>query len=206
MAGDRWVGDPDNTHVQYPVTDRKNHAFFFRDFDEALSFARACNSRNVLLDTGDCIAGCSDDEMMRNVVEALGTAADKVKECGIGVLIEPLNRNEHKGYFLHSLDRAATLAKTIGSGTKLLVDIFHSTKEEGPRLSEKLWEHRALLGEVIHVADTPHRHEPGTGDIDWPHIMKSISSIGFSGWIGLEFVPSKRSEESIADCRKKLGI
>jgi hydroxypyruvate isomerase len=196
LAGDRWVGDYANTHVQYSVTDRRNHECFIRDLDEALNFARACNVRNVLLDTGDAVAGMRDHEMMRNVVEALGPAADKVRECGMGVLIEPLNRNEHKGYFLYSIDRAAELVNQIGSGAKLLVDIFHSTKEEGTKLPEKLLAHKMHLGEVIHVADTPHRHEPGTGDIDWPRVMKAISDVEFNGWIGLEFVPTKRSEEA----------
>jgi sugar phosphate isomerase/epimerase len=61
------------------------------------------------------------------------------------------------------------------------------------RLPEKLREHRSLLG-------------PGTGDIDWSRTMKLISDLGFNGWIGFEFEPSRRSEEAIADCRRKLGV
>ena len=206
LAGSSWVDDPGNPHVKYSVTDRKNHEPYFRELEETLTFARACNVRNILLDTGDSFAGMTDEEMMRNAIEALGPAADRVKASGMGVLIEPLNRDDHKGYFLHTIDRAARLAKEIGSGAKLLIDIFHSTKEERTRLPEKLREHRPLLGEVIHVADTPHRHEPGTGEIDWTHTMKLISDLGFNDWIGLEFVPSKRSEEAIAECRGRLGI
>jgi len=206
LAGNPWVEDSGNPHVKYSVTDRNNHEPYFRELEGALTFARTCDARNMLLDTGDSFAGMTDEEMMGNAIEALGPAADKVSKSGMGVLIEPLNRNDHKGYFLYTIDRAATLAKEIGSGARLLVDIFHSTKEERMTLPEKLREHRSLLGDVIHVADTPHRHEPGTGDIDWSRAMKLISDLGFNGWIGFEFEPSKRSEEAIADCRRKLSV
>ena len=206
LPGDSWVGDPSNTHVKFPVTDSKNRDLFFRELDEALAFARTCDARNILLDTGDSIAGVSDDEMMRNVIEALGPAADKVKESGMGVLIEPLNRDDHKGYFLYTIEKASKLATEIGAGTRLLIDMFHSAKEEKDALFDQLRKHRSLIGEVVHVADVPHRQEPGKGDTDWASVMKLLSDLDFNGWIGFEFVPSKRSEEAIADCRRVLRL
>lgn len=87
LTGNPWVEDSRNPHVKYSVTDRKNHEPYFRELDEALSFARACDARNVLLDTGDSFAGMTGEEMMANAIEVLGRAADKVRESGIGVLI-----------------------------------------------------------------------------------------------------------------------
>lgn len=202
ISGDSWR----DGKVEHAVTNRENHSEFLLELDKALTFARTCNARNIVIDTGCSVAGATDEQMMDNVVQALSKAADTIVESGFRPLLEPLNRDNHPGYFLHSIDTAAWLSKKIGSGTKLLVDIFHSTKEEGPKLAEKLRQYKELLGDIIHVADVPDRHEPGTGKIDWHRIMKTIRAVEFSGWIGLEFIPTKKSEEAIADCRRTLNI
>jgi hydroxypyruvate isomerase len=205
LAGCYWVDEP-VPHVRYSATDNHNHKFFFNEVQESLEFGRQCNARNMLLDTGDSIAGLDDDTMMKNCVEALGPAADKVVANGMKPVIEPLNRNDHKGIFLHGIDQAANLARQVGSNTKILVDIFHSTKEEKEELKDVLMRNSQYLAEIFHIADVPGRHEPGTGKVNWADVMQTLSSLGFSSWLGLEFVPSGGSEGSILASRSVLGI
>jgi hydroxypyruvate isomerase len=40
------------------------------------------------------------------------------------------------------------------------------------------------------VADTPGRHEPGTGEVNWPFVFERIDALGFRGWIGCEYRPA----------------
>jgi hydroxypyruvate isomerase len=58
----------------------------------------------------------------------------------------------------------------------------------------------------VQVADTPGRHEPGTGDIDWTAVMAVLREKGYAGEIGLEYFPSVADAESLAMTRKALGI
>jgi hydroxypyruvate isomerase len=205
LAASYWVDNP-VPHLRYSVTNKQNHELFLREFNESLEFGRLCDASSMLLDTGDSIAGLKDEMMMKNCIEALGPAADKVVASGMKPVIEPLNRDDHRGIFLHGIDQASYLAREVGSNAKILVDIFHSTKEEGNELKDALERNRQFLGEIIHVADVPNRHEPGTGIIDWKETMKLVKNIGFDGWVGFEFFPSRDSESSISNARSVLGI
>ena len=41
----------------------------------------------------------------------------------------------------------------------------------------------------IQIADVPGRHEPGTGTIDYPSLLSRIDRLGYTGWIGCEYIP-----------------
>ena len=42
----------------------------------------------------------------------------------------------------------------------------------------------------IQLADNPGRHEPGTGEINYPFLFRRIDDLGYSGWIGCEYKPA----------------
>jgi hydroxypyruvate isomerase len=42
----------------------------------------------------------------------------------------------------------------------------------------------------MQVADTPGRNEPGTGEVNWPFVFKTIDALSFRGWIGCEYRPA----------------
>jgi hydroxypyruvate isomerase len=42
----------------------------------------------------------------------------------------------------------------------------------------------------IQLADTPGRHEPGTGEINYPFLFDFLDRIGYRGWIGCEYKPA----------------
>ena len=62
-----------------------------------------------------------------------------------------------------------------------------------------------LVGHV-QVADTDGRHEPGTGRLDWPGTMKLLRDRGYSGDIGLEYLPTLPTQASIQQTRHVLGL
>jgi hydroxypyruvate isomerase len=41
----------------------------------------------------------------------------------------------------------------------------------------------------IQIADVPGRHEPGTGEINYPNVLKAIDESGYQGYVALEYVP-----------------
>jgi hydroxypyruvate isomerase len=50
----------------------------------------------------------------------------------------------------------------------------------------------------IQVADSPGRNQPGTGELNFPYLLATIDELGYDGYIGLEYTPKGRSEESFA--------
>jgi hydroxypyruvate isomerase len=43
---------------------------------------------------------------------------------------------------------------------------------------------------VIHIADVPGRHEPGTGEINFLNIYKKLVELKYDGFVAMEFRPT----------------
>ena len=51
----------------------------------------------------------------------------------------------------------------------------------------------------VQLAQPPHRHEPGVpGELDFGYVLSQLEELGYSGWVGCEYVPSTSSEQSLA--------
>jgi hydroxypyruvate isomerase len=57
-----------------------------------------------------------------------------------------------------------------------------------------------LLPRIGHLqlADNPGRHEPGSGEINFDFVLAQLQRSAYAGWIGCEYLPRGRSEDSFA--------
>ena len=67
-------------------------------------------------------------------------------------------------------------------------DVYHAQRMEG-ELALTVQKHLARIGH-IQIADTPGRHEPGTGEINYGYLFAHLDRIGYSGWVGCEYRPT----------------
>jgi hydroxypyruvate isomerase len=49
----------------------------------------------------------------------------------------------------------------------------------------------------VQVADNPGRHEPGSGEINYPFLFTHLDRIGYGGWIGCEYKPAGATEAGL---------
>jgi hydroxypyruvate isomerase len=77
----------------------------------------------------------------------------------------------------------------------LQYDIYHAQIMEGD-LARTI---QSNLARIAHfqLADNPGRHEPGTGEINYPFIFDLLDRSGYAGWIGCEYVPLAGSEAGL---------
>ena len=57
----------------------------------------------------------------------------------------------------------------------------------------------------IQLADTPGRHEPGTGEINYPFLFGFLDRVGYDGWIGCEYIPANKTEVKLCLQEKQSG-
>ncbi len=143
----------------------------------------------------------------RNVVQGLVALAPLAEQAGITLLLEPLNTLvDHPGYFLDSAREGFAIVEEVGSpNIRLLYDVYHMQIMEG-NIIESLRRHVPLVGH-LHVADVPGRHEPGTGELHYPNVLRALADAGYAGTVGFEFAPqgdSERALERVADLRQEL--
>lgn len=148
----------------------------------------------------NCIAGRreagADEALLRaTLVDNLRHAADALAPAGRQVLIEPLNSRDTPDFLV---DRSATALQLLDAADRpnlgLQYDIYHAQVMEGD-LAWTLAQHLPRIGH-IQLADNPGRHQPGTGEINFPFLFAHLHKLGYEGWIGCEYVPLGATEDS----------
>ena len=70
---------------------------------------------------------------------------------------------------------------------KFLYDFFHEQISEG-NLIEKLEKNIDYVG-LVHIADVPGRHAPGTGEINFGNIFRKLTELSYDRYAAMEFLP-----------------
>ncbi|WP_111413700.1 hydroxypyruvate isomerase [Billgrantia lactosivorans] len=164
--------------------------------EKAIDYATALGCKQVNCLAGIQPQGVSLEQARRTLVENLRYAADKLEAAGILLLAEPINTRDIPGFFLHRTEQALALFDEVGSqNLKLQYDIYHMQIMEGD-LAPTIEKH---LGRIAHVqlADNPGRHEPGSGEINYPFLFAHLDRLGYDGWIGCEYKPATTTREGL---------
>ena len=169
----------------------------FRDgIGRALAYAGALGVSQL-----NCLAGkaptWANEELLRKTfVENLRFAARAFQKAGLALLIEPVNSFDIPGFYLRHTAQAAGILAEVGEDNVFLqYDIYHAQRMEG-ELAATL---QKLLPLIRHVqlADNPGRHEPGTGEINYPFLFGLLDRLGYAGWIGCEYKPATTTEAGL---------
>lgn len=129
--------------------------------------------------------------------KTLCRVAELAEKHDLTYALEHLNTKvDHPGFPFARVEDALNLLIEVGSPRiKLLLDVYHAQIEEGS-LIETIRKCRGQLGHV-HIADVPGRHEPGTGEINYPRIAEVFKEIAYDGVIGLEAFPLASDDEAM---------
>jgi hydroxypyruvate isomerase len=134
----------------------------------------------------------------------LSFAARLLAEEGLTLLIEPINTRDIPNYFLDATAKAADVIESVDApNLRLQYDLYHMQIMEGD-LTPTIDKYSKVIAHV-QIADTPGRHEPGSGEINFPFIFDHLDRIGYKGWIGCEYVPSTSTYDSLKWFRALKG-
>jgi hydroxypyruvate isomerase len=149
---------------------------------------------NIILLSGDRIPGIPREVQRQCCIDTLKAAADLVQDKSINgqqvrLLLETIDPEENPRYFLTQISQALEIVKATGRPhVRLLYDLYHEQIAAG-NLIEKLEKSLPQLG-LVHVADVPGRHEPGTGEINYQNIFRKLAELNYTGMVAMEFHPS----------------
>ena len=177
---------------------------FRQGVGKAISYAQALGCGQVNCLAGIAPAGANREALENVFVENLAFAAEKLEQAGIRLLIEPINTRDIPGFFLTDTRQALGIIERVGSKNLYLqYDIYHMQVMEGD-LARTI---EANLPRIAHIqlADNPGRHEPGTGEINYPFLYDFIDGLGYTGWIGAEYKPKAGTEAGLGWFRGFAG-
>lgn len=176
------------TGVWLPLADPAARDAFLKALREFIPTMRELECSRLIMQTGNKVTGLSQAEMHANCVETLKRGADIAAENNIELFIENIDPEENPKYFLTQSAEGFDIIRSVGSPhVKFLYDLFHEQIAAG-NLIAKLRKNIDLVG-LIHVADVPGRHEPGTGEINYSNIFRTLGELGYSRYVAMEFHP-----------------
>lgn len=175
-------------------------AEFRAGIELALEYARVLDCPRIHAMAGVFPPGADRAYYRETYVSNVAWAADQAAGAGLDLLIEPIARLNTPGFFLNRQEEAHAIVAELGRpNLKVMMDLFHVQVEEGDltrRIRRYLGEQPCRVGHM-QIAGVPDRHEPNTGEVNYNNIFDVIDSTGYTGWIGLEYIPQDGTTEGL---------
>jgi hydroxypyruvate isomerase len=133
-----------------------------------------------------------------NCVAGLKKIAAHAEKQGVTICLEHLNSRDdshpmkgHPGYQGDDVDYVAGIIRRVGSPrVKMLFDCYHVQIMNGD-IIRRIEQCKDVIGHV-HTAGNPGRGELDEHqEINYPPIMRKLLDIGYAGWVGQEFIPTR---------------
>jgi len=171
------------------MNDPKNHDRLVKKIEEACQVAKKIRCPLMTVVGGNDQPGMTQDEMHENIIVGLKKVAPIAEANNIVLILEPMNiRVDHKGHCLYGSVAPVRICREVNSKhVKINWDLYHMQISEGD-LCGRLKDGFDQVG-YLQLADHPGRHEPGTGEIHYPRVLKQAHDLGYRGYVGLECTP-----------------
>lgn len=151
-----------------------------------------------------------DDVGQKNCVAGFKKIVGYAEQKQVTLCLEMLNSRDdshpmkgHPGYQGDHTDYCIEIIKQVGSPRlKLLFDIYHVQIMDGDVI-RRIRQHKEYLGH-IHTAGNPGRGElDEKQEINYPPIMRALLEIGYTGYVGQEFIPTR---DPLAGLREAVAL
>ncbi len=185
--------------------DPSGGAAFISDLKGFIPTVQRLQSSQIILLSGKRIEGVPAKDQHAASIEALKQAAELLHAAGLVGVIEPIDRLENPTIYLNGVNEAFEIVRAVGSpNVKVLYDLYHEQREFG-NLIEKLDKNIEAVG-LIHIADVPGRHEPGTGEVNFINIYRRLAQLKYKGVIAMEFYPTGDVVETLRRAREEASV
>jgi hydroxypyruvate isomerase len=156
----------------------------------------------VIIMSGNVVPGMPHATQHQSCIDGLRAAAKIIegKEINgqpVRLLLENIDPEENPKYYLTSVAEGFEIIRAVDHPqVQFLYDFFHEQISEG-NLIEKLEKNIQYTG-LVHIADVPGRHAPGTGEINYENIYRKLAQLKYNRMVAMEFIPQG---DAIAELR-----
>jgi len=189
--------------LAHGVADPAARDAFLADLRDALKSMETLGTSDIIVLSGDVVPGLARETQHQSCVETLKRAAAMVEGKQIDgrpvrIQFETIDPLENPKYYLTSMIENFEVVRAVNHPqVRALYDFFHEQIAEG-NLIAKLEKNMDILG-LVHVADVPGRHHPGSGEINYGNIFRKLAELNYQHTIAMEFVPLG---DGVAELRK----
>ncbi len=169
---------------------------FREGVSKALAYADTLGCRTLHCMAGLKPQGRPEAELLEVYRRNLEWAAAECRSAGRTLLLEPINGRDMPGYLMNSTVLARQVIGDVGADNlKLQLDLYHLQISEGD-LAVRIRDNADITAHV-QIAGVPDRHEPDTGEVNYPYLFEVLDATGYTGFVGCEYRPKGRTEDGL---------
>lgn len=169
---------------------------FKRAMDQCLDYASRLQVDAVNVLAGRCTETNRREHCYEIFLRNLEYAADLLRDIGVRTVFEAINTFDVPDFLLHRSTHMQQVIRDLNhSNLAMQYDLYHMSRM-GEGISEQLPE---LIKNIGHVqfADSPGRHQPGTGKLPLAEWWQQLRELHYPHWIGAEYHPAGTTADSL---------
>ncbi len=191
---------------------RENWDFCREQLTQRIQTASDHGVERVITFTGFA-DGLSREEGAENCVAFFREIVKLAEDRGVTLCLEMLNTRDdthpmkgHPGYQGDDTEYCIDIIQRVGSERfKLLFDIYHVQIMNGDVI-RRLRQHYPHIGH-IHTAGNPGRGElDDTQEINYRAVMQTLVDLGYPGYVGQEFIPTRDAWEGLSQAVRVCDV
>lgn len=165
------------------------------------------NCPACIIMSGNVVPGMPREQQHASCIEGLKRAAEiidgkQINGQPVRLLLENIDPEENPKYYLTSVAEGFEIMRAVNHPqVRFLYDFFHEQIAEG-NLIEKLEKNIDYTG-LVHIADVPGRHNPGTGEINYENIYRKLRQLNYDRIVAMEFYPIGDPVEDLRRAREQ---
>lgn len=192
--------------LKHSLTNPADREPLLADLRNALPAMEKLGCPSMIVLSGNRVPDMTREVQHQSCIDGLKAMAKLVEGKSIDgqpvrLLLETIDPEENPKYFLTEIVEALEVVQAVGHPqVQLLYDFYHQQIAGGNLIAklEKCIPNLAL----VHIADVPGRHEPGTGEINYSNIFRKLAELNYQGTIAMEFHPSGDPVRQLAAARQ----
>ena len=180
--------------LKHGVSNPDHRQPLLAELRQALPIMERIDCPSMILLSGNRVPGMPREVQDQCCIDTLKAAAELVQGKSITgepirLLLETIDPEENPQYYLTEIAEALEVVQAVGHPqVQLLYDFYHEQIAAG-NLIAKLEKSIPHLG-LVHIADVPGRHQPGTGEINFQNIFRRLAELNYTGVVAMEFHPT----------------
>jgi hydroxypyruvate isomerase len=182
------------TAVKHSLVNPQERDALLVDMQGALPIMEKLECPTLIITSGNIVPGLTHEEQHQSCIDGLKALAavvegKKINGQPVKIILENIDPEENAKYYLTSVAEGFEIMRAVDNPqVRFLYDLYHEQIAEG-NLIEKLQKNLPYVA-VIHIADVPGRHEPGTGEINFLNIYRKLVELKYDGVVAMEFRPT----------------
>lgn len=169
--------------------------------------ARRFGAPNLVIFVGEVQKDIPWEKQYRQIISGLRKAGDIAANYSVYLCLEPLNPVESPQMsVLSAREGFQILLEVDHPHVRLDFDIYHLQLGEGNLINNlKLGLGKGLI-QFVEIGDVPGRKEPGTGEINYANVFRTLREEGYDGYVGMEHGTTSTPEYAMGVVRKLAGM